>query len=712
MSVIQKIRTKYAKLAGGVIAVALVAFILMDALSSRSSNLFGDDTSVVKVNGEEVSYIDYNRRAKEYEVLYGNNQTIDDNFRAQINDLALTDLIKEELVKEQAEDLGLTVTEAEKKDMIYGNDPDQSVKNYQPFTNPNTKAFDPQYVKLFEEQADQLDPTGNARAHWETFKQYIIRNSLSKKFNTLFSSAVYMPTFLVKAKAQEQAEMASIEYVNVPFDVIKDDEIKVEESDFTAYMKKHKADYSNDQATRSIEYVTFNVTPTSADTARALGVLNTIKDDFINTNDNESFVNRNSEESYSPVLKMKKSYESMYADSVFNLPVGAVIGPLYENNTYSLVKVVDRKTYPDSVRCRHILVKTGDKGQMTVEDSVAKLKIDSAIAGLKAGASFGDMVQQYSDDEGSKQTAGEYSFSFSQKNSLSKEFGDFIFEGKAGQTKLVKVSNNSYSGYHYIEILSQSDFGPALQLAIVSKALFAGDETENDVYAKSAEFAGNNSNAADFDKAVASENLQIMIGDNIKISDFTIQGIGPAREIIRWMYSAELNDVSQVFALPGKYIVAKLASINKEGLMKLDSNMRRNIEPEVKIEKKAEMIATKFKDKNSLSEIAAAANSQVETLDSFRGNNSFSGPMGYSPKVVGYAFCKDFKPNTVSPAIKEQSGIFYIYLKNRGKDAEQSEAFVNSERDMMQMETKNTITGQITEELKKKASIKYNPNNY
>ena len=54
MSVIQKIRTKYAKLAGGIIALALVAFILMDALSSRTSSLFGNDTSVLKVDGEAV----------------------------------------------------------------------------------------------------------------------------------------------------------------------------------------------------------------------------------------------------------------------------------------------------------------------------------------------------------------------------------------------------------------------------------------------------------------------------------------------------------------------------------------------------------------------------------------------------------------------------------------------------------------------------------
>ncbi len=712
MSVIQKIRTKYAKLAGGVIAVALVAFILMDALSSRSGNLFGNDTSVVTVNGEKVDYIEYTRRTKDYEVLYGSNQTVDDNFRAQINDMALQDLVKEQLIAEQADKIGLVVTDAEKKDMIYGNDPDQQVKSYQPFTNPNTKAFDPQYVKLFEEQADQLDPTGKARAHWETYKDYILRNSLTKKFNTLFTSSVYTPKFLVQARAKEQAQMASIDYVSVPFETVKDEEITITDADYNAFLKKNKEDYTTEVTTRAIEYVTFNVTPTAQDTARALGVLNSIKPDFINAEDAESFVNRNSEESFDGSYKIKKSYQSVYADSIFSLPVGGVFGPVYEGEDYKMVKVIDKKTYPDSVKCRHILIKTSDRGQLVVEDSIAKMKMDSVVAAIKSGASFVDMVQQYTDDEGSKQNGGEYTFSFEQKTSLSKEFSDFIFDGKTGEKKVVKVENGSYGGYHYIEILNQEGFAPALKLAVVTKGLFAGDETENNVYASAAEFAGSNSKAADFDKAAAEQNLQKLVADNIKISDFTIPGIGPSREIIRWMYNAEKNEVSQVFALTGKYIIAKLTAVNKAGLRTLDSAMRQNIEPEVKNEKKAELIVKKYNGKNSLAEIAQATESQVQSFDSFRGNNSFSGPMGYAPKVIGYSFSNELKPNSVSNGIKEQSGVYYISLKSRNTVAEQDSVFIEREREMMQMETKNALSGKVTEQLKKKASIKYNPDMY
>lgn len=712
MSVIQKIRTKYAKLAGGVIAVALVAFILMDALSSRSSSMFGDNTSIAKVNGEKIDYIAYSQRTKDYEILYGSSQAIDDNFRAQINSMALDDLVKEVLIKEQADKLGLTITEAEKKDMIYGNDPDPGVKNYQAFQNPDTKMFDPQYVKMFEEQVDQLDPTGKARQHWETYKAYLLRSALTKKYNTLFNAAVYMPKFLVEARAEQQAAMADIEFVNLNYEMVGDEDVKLTDEDYKKYMKEHKAEYYNEEDTRGIEYVAFNVLPSAEDTTRALGFLNEIKEGFATAKDNESFVNRNSEETFNGTYRMKTDLKSKYTDSVFNMPAGVVFGPVYEEGDYRLMKVLDKKMYPDSVKCRHILIKTSDRGQAVLEDSIAKRKIDSVAAAIKAGASFNEMVQKYSDDPGSKEAAGEYTFPFSQKASLVKEFSDFVFENKPGQTTTVKVESNGYSGYHYIEILSHGQYKEAIKLATITRPLYAGDETENDVYARATEFAGNSTSAKAFEEEVQKNKLQKQVADNIKVSDFTVYGIGSSREVIKWMYSAEQGEISPVFQLGGKYVVAKLATIRKKGMMELDTVIRQNIEYIVKSEKKAEILAKKYADKKSLAEIAAAASVQVMPMDSFRGNNSFTNSAGYAPKIVGYSFYEGLKLNTLSKPIKEQAGVYFITVKARYKKPEQDTTFITRERQMMEMEAKNSLNSQAATQLKDKAKIKYYADNF
>ncbi len=73
------------------------------------------------------------------------------------------------------------------------------------------------------------------------------------------------------------------------------------------------------------------------------------------------------------------------------------------------------------------------------------------------------MVLKYSDDQGSKNTKGEYTFSSSQFPNLSKEFAEVAFYGKTGDKKTVKVENQSYSGYHYIEVLEQKKLEPLIR---------------------------------------------------------------------------------------------------------------------------------------------------------------------------------------------------------------------------------------------------------
>lgn len=712
MSVIQNIRTKYAKLAGGVIAVALVAFILMDALSSRVNNLFGNDTSVVTVNGEEVDYVEYSRKIQNYETLYAANQELTDNLRTQIKEQSLAELVNGILIEEEAEKLGLTVTDNEKKDMIYGPNPDQAVRSYQPFMNRETNRFDPQYVKLFEEQADQLDPTGKAGQHWEAMKAYIVNNSLTKKYNMMLNAGVYLPTYMVKQKLDNQNEMASINYVTVSYESIKDEEIQVSDDEMKAYMKKHKEQYSNEYDTRGIEYVAFRVLPQAEDTARALGVLQDIKSDFATAKDNESFVNRNSEESYAGNYVMKANYRSFYSDSIFNTPTGSVYGPYFENGNYKLVKVVDKKQYPDTVVCRHILIKTAERGQIVAVDSVVENTMDSVVNAIKSGASFSEMVAKYSQDQGSIENGGEYTFPFTQKTGLSKEFGDFIFDGKKGETKVVKVENSNYSGYHYIEILQQKNFKEALQLATVTKALYAGDNTENEVYARAAEFASNNSTAEAFDKATEDPKVQKLLADNIRVSDFTIPGLANSREIIKWTYDAEVGDVSPVFSVPGSYVVAKLTKTQEKGLKELNEEIKSSVSVLVKAEKKADMISERYKSATSLQDIAQKASQEVGSVDSFRSSTSFVGPIGYEPKVAGYTFYKGLQPNKLSPAIPGQNGVYYISVKGRFSSNESIDSMrISGQRIAEQGQIANTVGSQVVEALIKKSDVKYNGNN-
>lgn len=713
MSVIQSLRNKYGKIVGFIIAISLVGFLLMDA-GDNIRKIFSGGEYIAKVDGEKIDPRDYSIRINELEGLYsamGNN--IDDNTKAQIHTTVLNEMIYEKLVAGQMEDLGLVLTKEEEKELITGANPHPLVMQFPYFKNPQTGQFDPQALMAFEQKKLDMNNSQAQKAmeQWEMMKSYIKRQALLQKYSAMVAGSVYTPKFISDLTMKDQGQMASINFVKVPYTTINDNEVKVTDADINEYIKKHAAQYKIDDPTRSMEYVAFDVNPSKEDTATVLNAISQLKADFTTTADNENFVNRNSDEPYNGAFVSKKSYMSRFSDSILSLPVGAVYGPYFENGNYKLTKVIERSTLPDSVKVRHILVKTKDRGNEVLADSLAKKKIDSVEFAAKNGADFNQLVTVYSEDEGSKNTAGEYEFTLGQRPQLSVEFGDFIFEGKAGEKKVVKVDNDNYSGYHYIEIISQKDVQPVVKLATITKPLFASPETENMVYAKANEFAGKNTSAKAFDETVKKQNFNKLVADNVKVNDFIIPGLGTSRDIIRWMYEAKKNDISPVFNLDGRYVIGKLTAVREKGLMQIDESNRPMLEAQVKAEKKAKLIADKYKGQ-SLEAIATATGMQVQKVDSFNAASAYLPNLGYEPKTVGYTFFDGFKPNTVSPGIKGQDGVLFITLLSKQTVTPNVDPAQLSQQAMMQtMQLKNSVGGMLQQTLLRNADIKYSAKN-
>lgn len=732
MAIITSIRNKYGKIAGGVIAIALVGFIVQDATSGSLASLFsGRDSNVMEINGTKIDPKEYNSRAKEYEMLYtmySQSGQLDDASRAQMNEQLVQMMVYEAVVNEECDKLGIQVSEEEKKELIYGMNADPLIRQFSIegnpiFNDPQSGQFDPGRVKGFEkeisEKGDRIDPTGKIREQWTAVVAYIKRSSRVRKYNTMFTNATYVPKYQMKNIMAQQNATASIRYVKVPYTAIPDNEVKVSDDDIKAYMQKHAALYTNDEATRAIDYVSFEIVPSSADTARVLASLEEIRNEMETTKDNKTFVNAKSDQlnSYTEAYYNKRTLTSRNADTVLSMPVGVVYGPYYENGSYNLVKVIDRKTLPDSVKLRHILVKTKEQGNDVKSDTAASAKIDSAIAAIKAGGKFDSAVSIFSEDEGSKAKGGEYTFTLQDRPNISKEFGDFAFEGKAGESKKVKVSNDNYSGYHYIEIIEQKGTAPSVQIALVAKNLVPSDSTVNALYGKANEFAGKNATADLFDATSKKQNLDRRIGDNVKVSNFTINGLGPAREVVRWMYEHKLGDVSQVFQLGDqRYIVAKLAAIHDKGLKSVTPIERPMLEQKVKEEKKTEIIAKKFGGKG-LDAIAMETQQTVQQADTVVLGGSYVTNLGYEPRVIGYTFNKSFQPNTVSPAIKGQGGVYFITVLNRVEnplppDGGMMDQIIAQQRMQQERQMRSAVDNALQQALIKKANVEYYPSNF
>jgi len=740
MSVIQTIRNRYGKIAGGIIAVSLIAFIISDARNgSLFGNLFGsNDHSIMKVDGQQIDPKEYQECIKEYETIYlmQNGKSPDDELRAKLDEEAIHQLAYQTVVNKECAKIGLQTTDDEKKDLIYGNEAHPLIRQFSVngnhiFLNPETNAFDPQRVKAyeqaFEKEPQKYDPDGKISEQLETVKRYIYRVSTVDKFNNLFIASAFTPLYEAQHKLASQNSMASIRYVKIPYTSVNDKDVKVTDDEIKQYMEKHRAQYEVENPVRNIEYVSFDIKPSSSDTSRALSALTQVKEEFTKAKDNEAMVNHNSDEpNYSDAYANKKMFPSVYFDTLLGLPVGSVYGPFYENNSqlmannsYLLVKVVDKKELPDTVKCRFIQITTKFQGKDILSDSIAKIKIDSIALAIRNGANF-DSLLKFTDFEESKKTNGEFTFPLPEKSYLNKEFGKeiskFIFEGKAGEKKVVRDSFDKYTGYRYVEVMEQKGMEPALQLAFISKSLYADDSTVNAIYGRANAFAGKYTTAQDFENGIKKEGLTKKVGEELKMDNFSITGLGPAREIVKWAYEHKVGEISPVFQLgQQRYVVAMLAGIQDKGLPAITAQNRPVLEQKVRNDKKSDIIINKYKGgATSLDALSKNTNTPVLQSDSISMEQSFIPNLGYEPKVVGYSFYQGLQPNTVSQGIKGQDGIYFITVLNRWSNAvdDKTQQTAMRQRAVMEMQMKKAIIQDLRETIGKMADIKYNTGNF
>ena len=663
MSVIQTIRDKAAWIIIGAIAVALVAFIVQDALQGGSRGLFsGSSTTLGKVNGTEIDARDFEQRYKMAEENYrAQNYPVNDQLRNQIRESLWNEFVEDALMVDEYAKLGITISDKEVGDLLYGANPPQMLK--QQFTDStgvynSTMAY--QAIRSLKKNTPQYN------SFWGEFVPALEKGRQREKFTSLIGKSMYVPKWLLEKSNAENSQRSSISYVNVPYSTISDSTIKITDEDVRNYVEKHKDVYKQENE-RSLIYVTFDAAPSSADTLSVYNSVAKEKDALAAANTTAEIstlmATSSSETPFFDGYVLSSRMQMGNADTLRKLADGQVIGPYLDGPNYTMAKMMGRRSMPDSVKCRHILIKIGDQQGQTRTDSTAKKLVDSIEAAIRGGANFDSMVVKYSDDAGSKDKKGEYEFTSLQFSNLSKEFAEVIFYGAPGEKKIVKVDNQSYSGYHYIEVLSQKKFETAFKIAYVSHPVVPSDETINTASGTAAQFAGESRSLKEFDENVSKRKLNKFPTD-VKEADYMIMGLGESREMVRWAFNeAKKGTVSErAFQVGDKYVVPAVTNVSEKGIMSVEK-ARPLVEYKVRNEKKAENIVKKIGSAANLDAVAQATGQQILRADSVTFNSTFIPNVGNELKVLGASFNKDYQAKISAP-IKGEIGVFVIKVDN------------------------------------------------
>jgi peptidyl-prolyl cis-trans isomerase D len=702
MQIIQTIREKGAPITIAAIALALIAFILMDAKQDKGVSA---SESIGKVNGSSINQNEFNKKIQnvENQEEQQTGQKPSTSRSAQIREQVWNQIVAEKVFYAEAAKLGIEFTSKELDKVLKSDDPSNPLMQDKSMVDPATGKLD--MTKVGQALTNIKKAKGE---QWEMINAQIIEpqklTSVSTKYFALLNASAYYPTWMEEKDAKESKTFATISFVQIPYQTISDSTIKVTDDEIKKYVDNHKSLFKQ-EAGRMISYVGFSQLPSAADSAKTKTQVENLKAEFASETNVKNFLARNAsaidfDTNYVP----KSKIQSAYVDSIIRQPAGALYGPYVENKSYVIAKILGSKTVPDSARAKHILIATvnAQTGQPVLEDSIAKKRADSIYNAINAGANFAILAMQYSSD-GSKDKGGDLgTFAY---GAMVPEFNKYCFEKPVGSRGVVRTQ----FGYHIIELLSQKGASPAYKIGFLAKEIFASEETINNASNKAVELSAEK-DAKKMQAYLDKNGLpKISVPTLIKENDASIGQMQDARQLVRWVFEAKKGDVSDPMPVGDQFVVAIIDKIYEEGTQDAET-ARPLAENAIREEKKAAQIIAALGTNPTLESASAKyakaiINTGADSSITFK--SQIIDSIGNEPKLIGAIFNKA-NLNKVAAPVAGKTGVFVFKVNSVGEKA------TDPSEDKVQMRLQQTVAlrnqavSNWFEGLRKKATIKDN----
>ncbi len=413
MSVLEKIRNKTGLLVG-IIAVALVIFVLEGALNSGKS-LFGtNERTVGTIAGKNIDYNEFqaklNAAIQNYEQ---NGQKVDEQTKQGLVDQVWNEFLANNVLKVSYTKAGIAISDDELYDLMVTH-PHQIVVSQ--LTDKQTGKAYPNFAK-----ADgSLDPaklagfaqqmTPEQEAYWKKVEDYVHDTRMAEKYNNLLKKGLYITEAEGKAEFEKQSTAYNVNYVAKRYSTVSDSAIKVSDDDIQNYYSNHTYLFQNPETTRKIDYVAFDAYATPEDIADIKKQLADIAADFKNKKtlaEDSALMQAENDNNMVDIGLFKKNMISPEVDSsIFVAEKGSVYGPFQENNLIKIIKLEDKVNMLDSAKVRHILISFAGSGaapEVKRTKEQAKKMADSLLVLLKKDVKkFPEYVKNFSDDGGKK----------------------------------------------------------------------------------------------------------------------------------------------------------------------------------------------------------------------------------------------------------------------------------------------------------------------
>ena len=236
MATLQNIRNRGGLLVSIIIGLALVAFIVGDALSSGASVFNRSRNQIGEIAGKGISIQEYqNKVTKNEEVVKMMNglTALNDEQQTMLRENTWQQMVMQDIMNREYEELGINVSGDELYDMLLGENISPIIR--QMFTDPNTGILDLNQARTVIKNL--IDSPGNSqqKAYWLNIEEQVSDTRKQSKYNNLLAKALFTTDAQAEEAVEGNAVKSDISYIVKNYSSIDDSTIQVSDSEIKAY---------------------------------------------------------------------------------------------------------------------------------------------------------------------------------------------------------------------------------------------------------------------------------------------------------------------------------------------------------------------------------------------------------------------------------------------------------------------------------------------
>lgn len=679
MATLQKIRSK-GPLLVIVIGLALFAFIAGDAWKVLQPHQGKQD--VGEVNGEVLSAQDYQKMVDELseviKLTNGLNSLTEDQLN-NVKDQVWQSYVNNKLIAEQAEKLGLKVTDAEIQSIIdQGTHP---LLMQTPFRNPQTGMFDKDMLKKFlvdyanlnasQMPAQYVEYYQKMGAFWQFVEKTLAQSTLAEKYQNLVTKSLISNPVAAEDAFNSRTEQSDLLLAGVPYSSINDSTVQVSDSEIKDRYNEKKEQFKQLVETRDIRYIDVKVVPSDADRKAVEKEVTEYSNQLASTTaDFGTFVrSTGSSVNYSDVPVSKSVFPADVASRLDSTNVNEVYGPYYNqtDDSFNAFKLLAKVSSPDSIQFRQIQV-YADTEEKT------KTLADSIYNALKGGADFAAVAKIYG-QTGEATWVNAQSWEGSELDADNSKFINTLLNQPVNELANLNMGQANL----ILQVMNKKSMQTKYKVAVVKREVEFSKETYNAAYNKFSQFVAQNTTIDSMVKNAEESGYTLMPRTDLSSAEHYVGGVRSTREALKWIFAAKPGEVSPLYECGENdhLMVVALDKIHEAGYRDINS-VAEMLRAEIRRDKKAEKIMEEMKKYDSIAQVKGMKDAVSDSVK----HVTFSDPAYISvtrssEPVIGAVAAKT-AANKVSAPIKGNGGVYMIqvYAKEKGSekfDAKQEE---------------------------------------